>query len=171
MRKGRRWLMALVVLEPGNICIVMGKRADRAFQLYRAFKEGGREVAVFARMHPERLEREFGIPPSSVTWLSNVNGPRVIAPQSMGMLTDSIVRLYEKDSGPVVILEGIEYLMAQNDFGKVLKMFDFIYEMVAMRQGLLILPLDPQAFSEKELAYITREALVVNEGDEMSMPS
>ncbi len=163
--------MALVVLEPGNICIIMSKRAERAFRLYKDLRERGREVEVFARMHPERLEKEFGIPSSNITWLSNVNGPRVIGPQSMGILTDSILRLFERNPQPVVILEGLEYLMAQNDFGKVLKMYDYLYEVVALRQGLLILPLDPQAFSEKELAYLTREALVINEGDEVSIPA
>lgn len=163
--------MPLVVLEPGNICIVMGKRADRAFGLYRAYKEKGKEVEVFARVHPDRLEKDFGIPRSEVTWLSNVNGARALNPQSMGVLTDNMVRLFEKESAPVVILEGTEYLMAQNDFGKVLKMFDYLFEMVSMRSGLLIMPLDPQAFSEKELAYLTREALVVEEDDEMSIPA
>lgn len=163
--------MALVVLEPGNICIIMSKKAERTFRLYQDFKERGWTVEVFARMHPERLEKDFGIPASSVTWLSNVSGPRVIGPQSMGILTDNILRLYEKDPPPVVILEGLEYLMAQNDFGKVLRMYDYLYEVVAVRQGLLILPLDPQAFSEKELAYLTREALVVSEGDDISMPA
>jgi hypothetical protein len=163
--------MALVLLEPGNICMVMGKKADRSFGLYKVFKERGREVEVFARMHPERLEREFGIPQSSATWLSNVNGPRTLNPQSMGVLTDSMVRLYNKEPSPVVILEGIEYLTAQNDFVKVLKMFDYLFEMVSIRQGLLILPLDPQAFSEKELAYLAREALVIDVDDEMSIPA
>ncbi len=162
--------MALVVLEPGNICIIMGKRAERAFRLYKELKERGREVEVFARMHPERLEKEFGIPAPTITWLSNVNGPKVIGPQSMGILTDSILRLFDRNPPPVVILEGLEYLMAQNDFGKVLRMYDYIYEVVVLRQGLLVLPLDPQAFSEKELAYLTREALVINEGDEISLP-
>jgi hypothetical protein len=162
--------MALVVLEPGNICMVMGKKADRAFALYKVLRSGGLAVEVFARMHPDRLEKDFGIPRSEVTWLSNVNGPRSLNPQSMGILTDSMVRLYEREPSPVVILEGLEYLMAQNDFGKVLKMFDYLFEMVSIRQGLLILPLDPQAFSVKELAYLTREALVVEEGDEMSLP-
>ena len=163
--------MALVVLEPGNICIIMSKRAELAFRLYSSFVERGRDVAVFARMHPERLEKEYGVPRSSVTWLSNVNGQGVVAPQSMGILTDSIVRLYERSPPPTVILEGLEYLMAQNDFGKVLKMYDFLYEVVALRQGLLVLPIDPQAFSEKELAYLTREALVIKDDDDVSIPS
>jgi len=163
--------MSVVVLEPGNICIFMGKRADPAFQLYRHLKEAGREVEVFSRMHPDRLEKDFGIPRSCVTWLSNTSGASTIGAQSMGRLTDAIVRMYDRTPSPVVILEGLEYLMAQNDFGKVLRMLDFVYEVVAMRQGTFLLPLDPQAFSEKELAYLSREALVVDEDDDVSMPS
>lgn len=159
--------MARVELQAGNLYIIMGKRPDRAFDLFKSIKGGGREAMVFARMHPERLEKDFGIPREAVTWLSNSNGPGIVNPQSVGILTDNMVRLYEKDTGPTIIFEGVEYLMTQNDFGKLLKMINFLYETVAVHQGTMVITLDPQAFSEKELAYLTREAVVVEEGDEL----
>jgi hypothetical protein len=46
-------------------------------------------------------------------------------------------------------------------------MVNFLYETVAVHQATIILTLDPQAFSEKELAYLTREAVVAGERDEI----
>lgn len=161
--------MGRIELQPGNLYILTGKKPDRVFGLYSSIKSSGRETAVFARMHPERLEKDFGIPPEAITWLSNTNGPRIINPQNVGILTDSMVRLFENDTGPAVIFEGIEYIMTQNDFTKVLKMVNFIYETVAVHQGIMIVALDPQAFSEKELAYLTRESIVVDEKDELDV--
>lgn len=159
--------MGLVELQPGNLFIIMDKKADRAFALYRTIKASGREVSVVARMHPERLLKDFQIPPEDVVWLSSSTGPRVVNPQSVGILTDTMVRIFEKETGATVILEGLEYLMTQNDFTKVLKMVNFLYETVAVHQATIILTLDPQAFSEKELAYLTREAVVAGERDEI----
>jgi hypothetical protein len=42
---------------------------------------------------------------------------------------------------------------------------------VAVHQALFIVTLDPQAFSEKELALLTREAVLIGEKDEPLMMS
>lgn len=159
--------MVRIELQPGNVYVLLGKKPDRAFQLFKVFKARGREARVVARMHPERLETQFGIPRESVTWLSNSGGPGSVHPQDIGVLTDGMMRLYERDVGLAFIVEGIEYLMTQNDFGKMLRVVNFVYEAVAVHQGLMIMTLDPEAFSEKELAYLTRESVVVSEKDEM----
>lgn len=161
--------MTRVELQPGNMYVLMDKRVDRAFSLYHLLRSSGREVMVVARMHPERLHKDFGIPPEAVSWLSNTQGPRIVNPQSVGLLTDTMVRVFEKGTGAAVIMEGVEYVMTQNDFTKVLKMTNFLYETVAVHQALLIITLDPQAFSEKELALMTREAVTISPEDEVGL--
>jgi archaellum biogenesis ATPase FlaH len=105
---------------------------------------------------------DFKIPPSNVFWLSNSAGPRNINPQNIGILTDTLIRMYEK-GGATVILEGIEYLMLQNDFSKVLKLMSYLYESVAMNHGMLVITLDPEAFNTKEFALLTKDAELVGE--------
>ncbi len=154
--------MAQIELKPGSLYILQDKRADRALGLYNLLKSDGREILVVSRLHPDRLRDDFQIPGSSVFWLSNSAGPRNINPQNIGILTDTLIRMYEKGDA-VVILDGIEYLMLQNDFSKVLKLMSYLYETVAVNRGMLIISLDPEAFNLKEFALLSKDAELVGE--------
>jgi hypothetical protein len=161
--------MTKVMLEPGNMYVHYDKKGDQAFGLFADLKSRGKEVVCVARTHPERLQKDFGIPPECVIWLSNSGAPKSVNPESIGILTDGLLRVYEKGPDATVILEGMEYLMTENDFGKVLRLVNFLYEAVAVNRGMLIISLDPAAFTEKELAYLTKEAITLQADDQMSL--
>jgi len=161
--------MTMVTLEPGNLYILFDKKGDRAFGLFSELRTGGKEVHCVARTHPDRLQKEFGIPTENIVWLSNSGASKSVNPQSIGILTDSLLRVYEKNPDSTVILEGVEYLMTENDFGKVLRLVNFLYESVVMSHGLLIISLDPEAFEEKELAFLTKEAIILQPSDEIAI--
>ncbi len=154
--------MAQIELKPGSLYILQDKKADRALGLYNLLKSKDREILVVSRLHPDRLLEDFQIPSSNVFWLSNSAGPRNINPQNIGILTDTLIRLYEKGDA-AVILEGIEYLMLQNDFSKVLKLMNYLYESVAVNHGMLVITLDPEAFNTKEFALLTKDAELIGE--------
>ncbi len=154
--------MAQIELKPGTLYVFQDKKADRALGLYTLMKSKDREVLVVTRLHPDRLSEDFQIPASNAFWLSNSAGPRNINPQNIGILTDTLIRTYERGEA-AVILEGIEYLMLQNDFSKVLKLMSYLYESVAVNHGLLVITLDPEAFNTKELALLTKDAELVDE--------
>ena len=151
-------------LRPGTFYVFQEKRADRALGLYNLLTAKGKDVLVVARMHPDRLQEDLKIPSSRVYWLSNTAGPRNINPQNIGILTDLLVRTVEKGD-EAVIFEGVEYLMLQNDFQKILKLFNYLYESVAINRGILIMTLDPAAFNVKELALLTKDAEIIDQGD------
>jgi hypothetical protein len=157
-----RCVLAQIELKPGTLYIFQDKRADRALGLYNLMKSKAMEVLVVTRLHPDRLTEDFQIPSSSVFWLSNSAGPRNINPQNIGILTDTLIRTYERGRA-AVIFEGIEYLMLQNDFSKVLKLMSYLYESVTVSQGVLVITLDPEAFNTKEFALLTKDAELVSE--------
>ncbi len=159
-----RCILAQIELKPGSLYIFQDKKADRALGLFNLLKSKEKDVLVVSRMHPDRLMEDFQIPPSNVFWLSNSAGPRNINPQNIGILTDTLIRMYEK-GGAAVILEGIEYLMLQNDFSKVLRLMNYLYESVAVNHGMLVITLDPEAFNTKEFALLTKDAELVGEAE------
>ncbi len=154
--------MAQIELKTGSLYIFQDKKADRALRLFNLLKSKDKEVLVVTRLHPDRLKEDFQIPPSNVFWLSSSAGPRNINPQNIGILTDTLIRAYEKGEA-AVILEGVEYLMLQNDFSKVLRLMSYLYESVAVNRGMLIITLDPEAFNTKEFALLSKDAELVGE--------
>jgi hypothetical protein len=57
----------------------------------------------------------------------------------------------------------------QTDFGKVLRFVNYLYESVAVTQGTLVTAIDPRAFSTKELAFLEKNSVTVEEHDSVSV--
>jgi len=157
-----------IELRPGYLYIFKARKPDRILRLYHDFARSGGDVLCVTRLHPDQLKEDFGILPEKVLWLSNSVGTRNVNPQNVGILTDSLIRYFEKGSNSVVILDGLEYLVMQNDFAKVLRFLNYLYESVAVSKGILVTAVDPRAFSTQELAFLEKNAVTVEEQDEIS---
>jgi hypothetical protein len=159
----------LVELRSGYLYIFKTRKPDRIFHLHNDFVKSGSTILCVTRLHPDQLEEDFGIPQEKVLWLSNAVGARNVNPQNVGILTDSLVRFFESGPKAVVILDGLEYLVMQNDFGKVLRLVNYLYEAVAVNKGTLVTTIDPRAFSTQELAFLEKNSVAVEEHDSVSV--
>jgi len=157
-----------VTIRPGNYYLIHERRPHRVFELYKDFKHGDRPVICVSRIHPDQLREEFGIEREDTLWLSNTPGPRNVNPLNVGILTDRLIRFFEENDG-VVLMEGLEYIAIQNDFEKVLRLINYLYEAVAINKTILLVSIDERAFNPRELAFMERSAVVVEEGDSMRL--
>jgi len=157
-------------IKSGNFYLLKEKKADKIFMLYKMMTEAGKMVLCVSRIHLDQLKEDFGIPLDRSLWLSNTVGERTINPLNVGILTDRLFRFFEAGDQRVVLLEGLEYIMMQNDFGKVLRLTNYLYESVAVTKNILVVSLDPRAFSPKELAFLEKSAYIIDEKDKISIP-
>ncbi len=56
----------------------------------------------------------------------------------------------------MVLLDGLEYLVSNNDFNKVLRVIDQVNDHISQSTSRMILPVDPRAFEPKEVALLER---------------
>ena len=66
-----------------------------------------------------------------------------------------------KDNKPVLLLEGVEYLITQNDFKSVLRFLQNINEKIAMGDAYFIMPITEGALEGKQFKLIEKEMSVV----------
>ncbi len=156
-----------IEIRPGNLYLFKTRESERMLGFFPHFENSQIPVLCVTRFHPDRLREDFGVPQEKALWLSNTVGARNVNPQNVGILTDHLIRFYESAAGSVVLFDGLEYLLAQNDFNKVLRFVNYLYEAVAVNKGILILTIDPRAFSTKELAFLERNAVPVEEDEEV----
>lgn len=95
-----------------------------------------------------------GVP---TVWLSNQPGKDCLKPQDIGMLVDRIVSFIEENEHGTVLLAGIEYLVVNNDFQRVLGALARINDTVMQYPAKLIVPLEPRVFERSELALLERD--------------
>jgi len=116
---------------------------------------------VVTREFPDSIRKNFHLEVTPIIWLTESPGVMRIAPTSLAVLTDTIIRFMENNPNSIVLIEGIEYMVTFNDFRKVLKQLDSLNETAWITTGRLVISVDPRAFDEREIAMLERDRKVV----------
>ncbi len=107
-------------------------------------------------MHsPMDIRLKYTLQTTPIFWISN-HGHRSISPTSLEMIADAINRFLKQSKNPIILLDGIEYLIFANGSAPVLRFIRDIEELTILQNAILILPVNPAALEEKELALIER---------------
>lgn len=145
-------------LDRGITYVVLERDAGQAFEIFKDLVTHGAQGLCITRRAPKAVMAEYGLERTPVLWLSRVatekNTVRPSPPENVAMSIEHFIEASEKS---VVLLDGFEYLVSHNDFGSVLALLHDLNESVAIKESILLVPFDPSAFSEREIALIRRE--------------
>ncbi len=97
-----------------------------------------------------------------VIWLSTTLGQDYVDPHNLGNLTNIVSAHLDEHPKSVILLDGLEYLMINNDFPRILKFVEYIHEIVMQRKALFLISLDQRAFEARELALLERNLATVD---------
>lgn len=145
-------------LDRGITYVVLERSASQAFEIFKDLVTHGAQGLCITRRAPKAVMAEYGLERTPVLWLSRVatekNAVRPSPPENVAMSIEHFIEASEKS---VVLLDGFEYLVSHNDFGSILALLHDLNESVAIKESILLVPFDPSAFSEREIALIRRE--------------
>lgn len=160
-------------LMPGRCYVVEEAPPSISFDAFTnlvSTTDRGERIAGLAvtRQHPDLVRQKYGLEKTPILWLATRAGEGVVSPTNLGILTQTMVKFVADNGSGVIILDGIEYLVSNNDFNKVLKVIDQVHDHVSQSGSRLILPIDPRAFEPRELALLERnmEKISVPPADE-----
>jgi len=152
-----------VELTPGTSILLREERPEKGPAIIRTLLSSGSKLLSISRMHPEQLKNRFGLA-GSMIWLTKSEyvseaEPDVefVSPNSLPVLAEAIQQFLEKNPGGVVFLEGLEYMVSQNDPKSVLRFIQLISEQVLLRKGYLVLSANPIALDQRDFSLIERE--------------
>jgi hypothetical protein len=147
-------------LEVGATYII---KEEKPNQSYKTFSELSKQRTglVITRMHPHRLKKRFGVS-SEILWLSTVETEHSIEPTKLSKLAFIISHFVKAHQGAPVLLDGLEYLILQNDFETVLKFICSVTDYVSLHNGILLLPLSPLILSKSQIKMLERELEPIN---------
>jgi len=121
----------------------------------KSCKDTRAQGLCFTMDHPENLRQRYLLQTTPIFWISKY-GEGSINPANPGIIANMIHEFIRTSKNPVVLLEGIEFLCIMNGFIPVLKFLHDIRDIILLNKAILILPLNPAALDEKELALIER---------------
>ena len=149
-------------LDRGITYVVLERDAGQAFEIFKDLVTHGAQGLCITRRAPKAVMAEYGLERTPVLWLSRVaaekNAIRPSPPENVAMAIEHFIEASER---PVVLMDGFEYMVSHNDFGSVLALMHDLNESVAIHESILIVPFDPSAFNEREIALIRREVRLI----------
>ncbi|HXZ23333.1 MAG TPA: DUF835 domain-containing protein [Methanomassiliicoccales archaeon] len=152
---------------PGATVIVRDRRLEKPIlALKEQMKKGSKGLCIL-RTPPDIVKKKHSIE-CSMVWLTKTEVREdgqdpdkpsgFVSPTDLPKLTTIVKSFVTENKNGVVVLEGLEYLVNQNDFKSVLKFMSTVRDQIYLAKGVLFVPLDPTVFDEKDLKALEREA-------------
>jgi pentatricopeptide repeat protein len=148
-------------LEEGRAYLVKEKKPEKALAVFHQSIDSGWRPLYITRQHPNHIARRRGDKEIRLVWLSTTLGKDYIDPHNLNSLSNLIGTFLAEGPRGVILLDGIEYLMINNDFARILHFLEYVNEQIALRRAVLLLSVDERAFEAKELAYIERNTVPI----------
>lgn len=147
--------------EQPAVQIVLADRPDAAYSWLEALESSSRLLLISREMpsrlvakHP-RLSRA-----ARTVWLTRAEGPEHLAPGDLDRLGELVAQHLQESRGGTVAIGGVDYLASQNGFPAVLRLVQFLRDVVESTQGHLILGVSPSTLEPRELALLEAEGEV-----------
>jgi len=147
--------------EEGKSYVIKEKKPDGAMAQFVRMIGRGYLGLVITRQHPNNVVRKYNLDGVRLIWLSTTLGKDYVDPHNLNSLTGMASSFLQENGRCVIVLDGLEYLMVHNDFGRVLKFVEYLNETVMQRQAILLISLDERAFEPRELALLERNAIIL----------
>jgi hypothetical protein len=148
-------------LKRGTMYLVKGKNVERSYILFADVVNEETEGLLITRRVPPHVKAADRLPTVQALWLSQKEEENVVYPTQLHKLVYLISETVSNREDPVILLDGLEYLVVHNKFEQVLKQLYIIREVLSRHGGILLIPVDPEAFSEKELGFLEKESVPI----------
>ena len=145
-------------LEQGYSYVIKEEIPDQAFDIFKdAVKHGVPSLCV-TREYPEKVKDRYDIKAVPFLWLSmDQEKPYARDPTNLALLYSDMKTFVAENKSCMVLLSGLEYLISQNDFQKVLKFLQHINDKVAVTDSTLLAPISPLTLPESQLKLLEKE--------------
>ncbi len=150
-------------LERGLTYLIPDTATNHAFEIFRDLVTHGAQGLCLTRKPPKTVMEEYGLERTPILWLSRVaNQKTCVRPSPPENVAMAIEHFLEVGKESVVLLDGLEYLIAHNDFSSILALLHDLNELVSISESILLIPIDPRTLGEREFALASRETRIIS---------
>lgn len=148
-------------LIPGTFFLVEERTPEFAYEMFNSSVADGKPGLVITRDLPLDIRRKYSLLDVPMVWLTHLVGNDHINPTSIGLLLSRITSFIDRNQQGIVLLDGVEYLISQNSYDRILQFIHQVRDMVLVGGGTMIMPLDTRVLEEKQLALLERNLEVI----------
>ncbi len=148
-----------ITLLPGTTYVIEEEKPAKSMMLFSELISHGMEGLCISRYNPETLLERYNIPQEAVIWLTQKSEPgyRTVDPTNFPRLSSMISDFLAKAVYPVILLEGLGYLITQSNYETVLRFIQSQRDEIALKDAIELVHIDPLSLDTKELHRLESE--------------
>lgn len=148
-----------IALIPGTTYVVEDENPGQSFKLFAELVNHDMNGLCISRSNPDLLNERYNIPIEAVIWLTQKSEPgrKAVDPTNFPRLSSIISEFLERSSYPVILLEGVGYLITQSNYETVLRFIQSQRDEIALKYAVMIVYIDPLSLDTKELHRLESE--------------
>jgi len=145
-------------LERGYSYLIKEEIPDQAFDIFvDAYKHGVPCLCV-TREYPEKMKERYDLKGVPFLWLSMDQEKSYSRdPSNIALLYSDLKTFISENKNCAVLLSGLEYLISQSGFQKVLKLLQHINDRIAVTESVLLASISPLTLPEADLKMLEKE--------------
>lgn len=145
-------------LKRGYTYLVEEERSKKSYLLLTSCLEKGSPGFCVTRNYPDKIRSQFGLPEEvPILWLSNVGKKDSVRPKDLEKLSLNLEQFLSKNTHGVILLDGLEYLITNNNFITVLRLIQSLRDQVAINQSIFLLSVNPSTLEKHQINLLERE--------------
>ena len=144
-------------LERSFSYLVEEDRPETSYALFVSAMSKGMKGYCITRNYPAKIRSKFDLKDTPVTWLSNVGRENAIRPKDLEKLSLTLEQFLSQAGGGIVLLDGLEYLITNNNFITVLRLIQSLRDQVAINQSILLMAVNRSTLESHQLNLLERE--------------
>ncbi len=123
-----------------------------SFEVFRSLIED-RPGLCITKKTPADIKEKHGLDGVQFGHLSTSKDPTTIGPKELNLLALTIKKFVSEDSG-VVLFEGIDYLITENDISSVVRFINSIQDRISAGSSMMLIVLNTAELDEKDLRLL-----------------
>lgn len=151
---------------PGRAFLIESGMGN-ALKVFDELLASGYDGLIISRKYPGDIRSHISGDPQMMWLTRQERGMGVdypcLSPSDQGVISSTVIRFMREGERRVVMFEGVDYMLLQgNDFQAVAKFLHGLIDHAISTRSILLIPINPVAFEEKDLRKLENIAYVLS---------
>ena len=143
--------------KKGKSYLLKDETPDRALGLFHEMVTSGVPGLCITRTHPDTVREKYSLKDTPVLWLSTQQKySPTLSPTDIGTIVHTIEEFMEQNEGSAVLIDGIDYLITNNGFDKILRVINDLKDITTIHKCTMLVHVTPPLLNEKEFSLFSR---------------
>jgi len=155
-----------VELEESMTYLLIEENPEKSIKvkLYLKEKQKGIPGLYITRSNPQHVKKKYGLDDTTeICWLTSVKATGEITSISgLQELSILISNYVDKNNKSIILLDGLEYLISNNDFAIVLRLIQQTRDRISTSESIMLVPFNPNALDQKQFTLLERECTILD---------